>query len=117
MTNTRLFQGKEYSLTVYNAQALINQAFYFYTVIDCEDVPFEKIDYSFDGFVSGYFRIYNERWGRLIKEFSMTQYGPYLYVNASVSDMTFEDNGDYYYEIGYSDGYEKALRYGKLHVI
>jgi hypothetical protein len=117
MINTRLFEGKEYPLTLYNGQALINKAFRFFTVVDCPGIPYEEFDFDFPGFVSAYFRVYNERDGRLIKEYVMTQYGTYLIVNANVSDMTFDSLGDYYYQIGYSDGYEKALRYGKLHVI
>ena len=48
----------------------------------------------------------------------MTQSGTYLILNASINDMTFDDNGNYFYEIGYSrGGYEQALRYGTLKVI
>lgn len=115
MVNTRLFLGKEYSLVIYNGQAVPTKAFRFYTVVDCTG---EEIDFDFPDFVSGYFRIYNERSGRLIKDLIMSNNGPYLVLNASVSDMTFEDNGYYYYEIGYNrGGYEQALRYGTLKVI
>lgn len=118
MINSRLFQAKEYPLIIYNSQALIDKAFRFYTVVDCADLPYEEIDFDFPDYVSSYFRVYNERLGRLVLELAMTNNGPYLVVNASVSEMTFEDNGDYYYEIGYSRaGYEQALRYGKLKVI
>lgn len=116
--NTRLFQAKEYSLIIYNGQALIDKAFRFFTVVDCADVPYEEIDFDFPEYVSSYFRVYNERNGRLILELVLARSGPYLIANASVSEMTFEDNGDYYYEIGYSrGGYEQALRYGTLKVI
>lgn len=118
MINYRLFQAKEYPLIIYNGQALIDKAFRFYTVVNCADLPYEEIDFDFPDYVSSYFRVYNERLGRLVLELAMTNNGPYLVVNASVSEMTFEDNGDYYYEIGYSRaGYEQALRYGKLKVI
>lgn len=118
MISYRLFQAKEYPLIIYNGQALIDKAFRFYTVVDCADLPYEEIDFDFPDYVSSYFRVYNERLGRLVLELAMTNNGPYLVVNASVSEMTFEDNGDYYYEIGYSRaGYEQALRYGKLKVI
>lgn len=118
MVNTRLFEGKEYPLQIYNGQALVNKAFRFFTVIDCADVPYEEIDFDFPDFVSAYFRIYNERDGRRIKNLVMTQYGTYLIVNASVSDMTFDSLGQYFYEIGYNrGGYEQALRYGNVLVI
>ena len=116
MVNTRLFEGKEYPLVIYNGQAAINRAIRFYTTVSCPDI--EEIDFDFPDFVSAYFRVYNDRSERRIKNLVMTQYGPYLLLNGSVQDMTFEDEGDYYYEIGYNrGGYETALRYGKLHVI
>lgn len=115
MVNTRLFEGKEYDLVIYNRQAIVNKAFRFFTVVDCTG---EEIDFDFPDFNGAYFRIYNERIGRLIRELTLTQNGPYLVVNASVSEGTFEDNGYYYYEIGYNrGGYELALRYGTLKVI
>lgn len=117
MINTRLFEGKEYSLQIYNGQAVVNRAFRFYTLYDC-DGNYEEIDFDFPDFVSAYFRIYNERSGLLIRDLVMDINAPYLIVNASVSDMTFEDNGNYYYELGYNrGGYETALRYGILNVI
>lgn len=116
--NTRLFNAKEYSLVIYNRQALINKAFRFYTIVDCADIPYEEIDFDFPDYVSSYLRIYNERLGRLILDLSLTRSGPYLIGNASLSDMSFEDNGDYFYEVGYNrGGYEQALRYGKAHII
>lgn len=119
MVNTRLFEGKEYPLITYNGQAAINRAFRFFTVVDCSDLPYEEIDFDFPDFVSAYFRVWSERDSPvLIKNLVMTQYGTYLLLNASVLDMTFEDLGPYYYEIGYNrGGYEVALRYGKLSVI
>lgn len=118
MLNTRLFEGKEYSLVIYNRQALINRAFRFFTVVDCIDVTYEEIDFDFPDYVSSYLRIYNERLGRLVLDLPLTQSGAYLIANASISDMTFEDNGNYYYEVGYNrGGYEQALRYGLLQVL
>lgn len=118
MLNTRLFEGKEYPMVIYNGQALINKAFKFYTVIDCVDVPYEEIDFDFPDYISSYLRVYNERGGREILELALSQSGPYLIANGSVADMTFEDDGNYYYEVGYSrGGYEQALRYGTLKVI
>lgn len=115
MLNTRLFDGKEYDLVIYNGQAIVNKAFRFYTVVQCTG---EEIDFDFPDFNGAYFRIYNERVGRLLKDFSLTQNGPYLVAELSIVDATFEDNGYYYYEIGYNRaGYEQALRYGTLKVI
>ena len=40
-------------------------------------------------------------------------------MNASVADVTFDDNGKYYYEVGYTQtgGYDFVLRFGNLIVI
>lgn len=115
MLNTKLFSGKEYTLTLYNGQAMINVAFRFYTTDNCEG---EKVDFDFPDFTSGFFRVFNERSGREIKDFTLTQYGAYLIANVSASDMLFDDDGDYYYEVGYVRSvYEQVLRYGKLKVI
>ena len=118
MINTRLFQAKEYSLIVYNGQAVIDRAFRFFTVIDCVDVPYEEIPFDFPDFVSAYMRVYNERNGTEILSLSLENNEEYLIMNASAAQMTFEDNGNYYYEVGYvRAGYEQALRYGTLVVI
>lgn len=118
MINTRLFEAKEYPLVIYNGQAVINRAFRFFTVVDCLDVPYEEIDFDFPDYASSYFRVYNERNGRLLLDLAMDHIDPYLILNGSVQDMTFEDLGPYYYEIGYvRTVYEQALRYGKLSVI
>lgn len=116
--NTRLFSAVEYPLIIYNGKALIDRAFRFYTVVDCVDVPYEEIPFDFPGYDSSYLRVYNERLGRLELELELSQSEEYLIANASSETMTFEDNGNYYYEIGYvRDGYEQALRYGPLSVI
>ncbi len=118
MLNTRLTQANEYPLVIYNGQALIDKAFRFWTTIECIDVPYEEMDFDFPGYISSYLRIFNERGGRELVEIALVMSGPYLIANASALDMTFEDIGNYHYEIGYSrDGYEQALRYGKLIVI
>lgn len=118
MVNTRLFEAKEYPLVIYNGQAIIDRAFRFYTVVDCADLPYEEIDFDFPDYASSYMRVYNERNGRLILTLALELDAPYLIANASVAEMTFEDNGNYYYEIGYVRSvYEQALRYGTLIVI
>jgi hypothetical protein len=116
--NTKLFQAKEYTLVIYNGKAIINYAFRFFTVVDCVDLPYEEIDFDFPDYTSAYMRVYNERNGRLEKEYTLSQSGTYLVLNTSISEATFEDNGIYYYEIGYVRGvYEQALRYGNLSVV
>lgn len=118
MVNTRLFEAKEYSFVLYNGQAVVDRAFRFYTVVDCADLPYEEIDFDFPDYVSSYFRVYNERSGRVILDVALTLNAPYLVLTANPSQMTFEDNGNYYYEVGYvKGGYEQALRYGTLQVI
>jgi hypothetical protein len=118
MVNTRLFEGKEYTLIIYNGQAMLNKRFSFSV---CEQICFgdsEVIEFDFPGFVSAYFRVYNERLGRLVFDQPLDKDGNVLVANINQSDMTFEDNGNYYYEIGYlQNGYEQALRYGTLSVI
>lgn len=116
--NTRLFQGKEYALVIYNGQALVNKAFRFYTVVDCVDVPYEETDFDFPEYVSSYLRVYNERRGTLLVDLVLTRDGSYLIANSTLEQMTFDQNGKYYYEVGYRRGpYEQTLRYGKLNVI
>lgn len=116
--NTRLFEGHYLPLIVYNRQAVLNRVFCFTTIDQCN---FEIVETNFDfpNYVSSYFRVYNERLGYLIKNLSMTQTVNDLILNASVKDMSFDNNGNYYYEIGYvqSGGYEIALRFGILTVI
>lgn len=118
MIRVKLFDGVEYPLTLYNGKAVIDLALSFF-VDDCEEGVTNDEDFTFPNFVSAYMTVYNERTGRLIKTYSLTQSGASLVLNGSVSDMTFEDLGVYYYEIGYviTGGYEQVLMYGKLTVI
>lgn len=115
MLKNKLFEAKSYPLIIYNGKPVIDKAFRFYTV-DCDGI---QEDFDFPNYVSSYLRIYNERSGRLLLTISLTQSGSYLIANASSADMTFEDNGNYWYEVGYvmSGGYEQALRYGVLQVL
>ncbi len=119
MIRHKLFDGVDRILTVYNSQAIINFTIEFFTQQCSSDLDYEEVDFTFPDYVSSYFRVYNERLGTLIKNIPLSQYGNSLVVNASVSDMTFEDNGNYYYEIGYviTGGYEVAARYGILKVV
>lgn len=115
MLKNKLFQAKYYPLIVYNGKAIIDKAFQFYTK-DCDG---ENEDFDFPDYVSSYLRAYNERSGRLLLTLALTRSTTYLIANASASDMTFEDNGNYWYEVGYvrTGGYEQALRYGVLQVL
>jgi len=115
MLKTRVFDAEERDIVLYNGKAVIDWAFYFYTQVECS---VDEVDFDFPDFVSAYWRVYNERSGRLLKDFTLSRTGAYLIANLSVDDATFEDNGYYYYEIGYVRGvYEQALRYGTLKVI
>lgn len=116
MLNTRLFEGTEKKLVVYNRQAIIATGIRFYSVEECNSD--EETDFDFPEYNGAYFRVYNERIGTLIKNLTMSRNGSYLVLNATGEAMTFEDNGNYYYEIGYLRGpYETALRYGTITVI
>lgn len=114
MLRIKLFDGVEGNLVIYNRQAIINLDIQFYSEECDDDLLYEEEDFTFPGYVSSYLRIYNERIGRLIKDIVLAQSGGSLILNASVLDMTFEDNGNYYFEIGYvqSGGYEQVLKYG-----
>lgn len=109
----KLFDGVERDIVLYNGQALLNFSIDFTIDEDCDG---EDEDFVFPSFVSGYLRVYNERNGRLIKNIPATQSGSSLVINSN--DTTFEDLGNYFYEIGYvqTGGYEIMLMNGKLKV-
>ena len=117
MLRVRLFDGVSKELVLYNGQSLINFPIDFFTEECDNDLDEDEIEYTFPGFVSGYFRVYNERLGKRIKNITgVTVSGSQLVINSN--DLTFEDNGQYYYEIGYnSNGYEITLMFGFLNVI
>lgn len=115
MIRNKIFDAEERPLQIFNQVAIIDLAMSFFTE-ECE----EDEDFTFPNFASAYFRVFNERLGRRIKNITnISQSGNQLILNASVSDMTFEENGRYYYEIGYvqTGGYEFPLRYGVATVI
>ncbi len=114
MDRFKLFDGVEQPMEVYNGIAIIDRAIEFFTE-ECD----EQIYFTFPGYLSSYFRVFNERLGIEIKDIALSHSGSSLIINASVSDMTFDDNGNYYYEMGYvqSGGYEVVLKYGTLTVI
>lgn len=115
MLRVKLFDGVQKQLTVYNGQAIIDYAIEFFTLEDCDD----EETFTFPSYLSSYMRVFNERLGRELKDISLSQSGGSLIINASASDMTFEDNGNYYFEIGYvqTGGYEIVLMYGVMTVI
>lgn len=119
MIRIKLFDAVEKPLVVYNAQAMLDYAIDFYTEACDDDFVEDQVDYTFPAYVSSYFRIYNERLGRQIKNIALVQSGSFLIINASALDLTFDTNGNYFYEIGYvqSGGYEIALMYGVLKVV
>lgn len=118
MIRFKLFNAVEEPLEIYNAKAIIDMEIQFF-VDECEADEIEEEDYTFPSYASSYFRIYDERLGRLLKTISLSQSGNSLIVNASVTDTTFDVNGNYWYEIGYvqTGGYEIALKYGILKVV
>lgn len=114
--NNIAFIAEKRELQFFNGKALINLVFEF--VYDDEDGT--EQDFGFEGYASAYFRVYDEREGQLLKNFTtqITQTGKYLYFNCSVLDMTFEDLGPYEFELGYNrTGYETVLRYGPLKIV
>lgn len=111
---TQGFIAENNDLSFYNGKAVINLAIPVY-YDDTDESAFD-----FYGFVSAYFRVYDERLGRIIKNFTsqVTRNSNVLVINLSVNDMTFEDVGIYYFELGYnSNGYEVPIRYGKLFIV
>lgn len=119
MLRFKLFDGVEKPLTVYNAKAILDLEISFYTEECDDDLEEDEEDFTFPSYASSYFRVYNERGGREIKDIALSRSGSSLIINASVLDMTFEDYGNYSYEIGYvqTGGYEVALMFGILKVI
>lgn len=117
MLRKKLFDAVDDNLTFYDGKPILDFQVQFFTDECDDDLEDDEVDYSFSGFVSGYFRVYNERNGRLIKDLPMSNEGSALVLNTT--DTVFEDLGNYYYEIGYlmSGGYELALMYGILKVI
>lgn len=117
MLRKKIFDAVDDNLTFYDGKPILDFQVQFFTDECDDDLEDDEVDYAFSGFVSGYFRVYNERNGRLIKDLPMSNEGAALVLNTT--DTFFEDLGNYYYEIGYlmSGGYELALMYGILKVI
>ncbi len=117
MNGTKVFIAEEKGLEFYNRKALINLEMAFVYLDDEEN----ELDFEFPDYVSAYFRVYeSSKRVSLLKNFTsqITHSGNLLYYNCSVIDMTFEDYGKYYFELGYNmNGYEIPLRFGELCII
>lgn len=116
MNIVQTFLAEHEGLRFYNAKALINLVFAFYL----DDEAETEFDFT-DDTGSYFFRVYDERSGRELKEFTnqITRNTNKLIFNCSVLDMTFQDVGKYYCEMGYirSGGYEELLRFGLCEII
>ncbi len=101
------YTAEEYTFKFINAKAVIDFSLDEYTFVDDSG--------------SYFLNVYDEREGRELKYYTtqITNSSDTLILNTSVEDMTFEDLGTYYYELGYvrSGGYEELLRFGKFIVI
>ena len=106
--------GNEKPLQVYNGHALIDYAITY-------NYEEDNGAYQFIGFSSAFFRVYDSRSSKRVKNFTsqVSRNANNLVLNCSTSDMTFTTKGKFYYEIGYvrSGGYEIILNYGELTVI
>lgn len=120
INRVEMFAAEEEDLIAYNAKAIIQLSFAFY--FDTDGIVNDETNFNFPGFISPYLYIYNERSAHqiLIKSFvnQLSVSGNIMLLNASVADMTFNDVGKYYYELGYiqTGGYETPLRYGNFFV-
>lgn len=106
--------GNGKDIQVYNGHPLIDYPIEF--VYDDDETG-----YSFIGFTSAFFRVFDSRQQKRIKNFTnqVSRNSNFLVINCSITDMTFSNRGRYYYEVGYvrSGVYDIVLQYGELHVI
>jgi len=115
MDQIKVFIAEEKELEFFNAKALINIQFEVLYIDDNGD----EAAYSFPGYVSAYFRVYDEREGQLLKNFAaqIVRSSNILNFNCSVDDMTFENLGKYHFEMGFnSSGYEIPIRFSQLNI-
>lgn len=116
MLNSHLYQAQEQKLEIYNGKPIIGVGLeYNYYDPSCV-TPDVSLPFGFDGYISSYLRIYNERLGRLIKTIPLDRTGNILVINTT--DTVFPTNGNYWYEVGYlqTGGYEFVMEYGTLPV-
>lgn len=116
MDQSRGFVAEENEIVLENNKAILNKTLAVFYDDNGDDVIFD-----FPGYTSAYMKIYDSlRKTRLIKNFTsqISRNSNVLIFNCSVSDMTFDDSGGYYFEIGYiNSGYEISIRYGKLIIL
>lgn len=125
INRTHGFEAIEKELTLYNGQAVLDLACYYYsegTEVDNDgtvDGEFIK-NYTFPGYTSSFMNVYDsDERNTLVKAYTtqITRNANIQVINASVSDMTFDQNGTYYYELGYvRSGYDIVLRFGNLYI-
>lgn len=113
LDNDLMFIGQEAPFEAYNGIAILNLSIVFQNS--------DETDFTFPGYVSAYFNIYQSRGESQLKSFAsqIIRSSNVFILNLSVSDMTFADNGTYYYELGYiqSGGYAVPLRFGVFKAI
>lgn len=108
---TNLFVAQEEDIVIYNGRAILDE------VIEYEYDDEDETLFDFPGYSSSYWNIYDsEERNRSIKSFTsqVTRNSNCQVINCSVSDMTFTNDGTYYYELGYiRSGYSVPLRFGR----
>lgn len=119
------FEGVEKEITFYNGQAVLNLPIEYYTLATEDDYD-DVIDgeyvnyYPFSGYASSFMNVYDsEERNTLVKSFTsqVTRNSNVQVLNCSVADMTFDQNGTYYFELGYvRSGYDIVLRFGNLFI-
>ncbi len=109
------FPADNEDIVFYNRKSVRNLAIQYFSDED------QTILFDFPGYSSSYLYVYDsEERTRLVKSFTtqVTRSSSYQILNLSVLDMTFEDDGKYYYELGFvQSGYEVPLRYGVMEII
>ena len=103
------FEGVYKELTLYSGKAILNLVVSHYLPAIESDydivIDGEYYDlYPFTGYASSFLYVYDsEERNTLVKSFTtqVTRNSNNQVINASVSDMTFEAPGTYYYELGY----------------
>ena len=108
------FEADNEELNLYNGQAVLDLAITY--VLDDDD----ETAYTFPGYSSSFMYVYDspER-NYQIKSFTsqVTRNSNVQVLNLSASDCTFDNEGTFYYELGYvRSGYEIVLRYGSLYI-
>jgi len=126
LNRTYGFEAELGELTVYNGQAILDLVLSYYLPATSDDydvqVDGEYLDlYPFQGYTSSFMNVYDsDERNTLVKSYTtqITRNSNNQVINASVADMTFDESGTYYAEIGYvRSGYEVVLRYGPLFVV